>query len=158
MVYAQVAEPPERFARICEFGIAGTNVNGSANSSLWGVGGKALQREREVNSPNHTLSTHALHARILFWFDAPAAPFGVHRMALASKTAPGAGVWLVPAALRRGHPGGVFSIFIATPWNLRSIFLNIRSNTIFAIFCSFFRGTLPSSIYYISFPPYGALR
>ncbi|KAJ7799490.1 hypothetical protein B0H14DRAFT_3491543 [Mycena olivaceomarginata] len=37
---------------------------------------------------SRTRHAHALHARLLLWFlDAPAAPFGVHRMALAGKTA-----------------------------------------------------------------------
>ncbi|KAJ7712200.1 hypothetical protein B0H16DRAFT_581340 [Mycena metata] len=38
--------------------------------------------------PPQTLAVRTLHARLLSWFlDAPAAPFGVHRMALAGKAA-----------------------------------------------------------------------
>ncbi|KAJ6472122.1 hypothetical protein C8R47DRAFT_739364 [Mycena vitilis] len=38
--------------------------------------------------PPQSRAAHALHARLLSWFlDAPAAPFGVHPMALAGKAA-----------------------------------------------------------------------
>ncbi|KAF7378518.1 hypothetical protein MSAN_00279400 [Mycena sanguinolenta] len=48
--------------------------------------------------PNRT--AHALHARLISWFlDAPAAPFGVHRMALAGKAAgKDVGMWFGPSA------------------------------------------------------------
>ncbi|KAJ7619970.1 hypothetical protein DFH06DRAFT_69828 [Mycena polygramma] len=50
--------------------------------------------------PPLSRTAHALHARLLSWFlDAPAAPFGVHRMALAGKAAgKDAGMWFGPSA------------------------------------------------------------
>ncbi|KAJ7718815.1 hypothetical protein B0H16DRAFT_1608276, partial [Mycena metata] len=50
--------------------------------------------------PPQALAAHALHARLLSWFlDAPAAPFGVHRMALAGKAAgKDVGMWFGPNA------------------------------------------------------------
>jgi hypothetical protein len=50
--------------------------------------------------PPSTRPAHALHARLFSWFlDAPAAPFGVHRMALAGKAAgKDAGMWSGPSA------------------------------------------------------------
>ncbi|KAJ6600231.1 hypothetical protein B0H10DRAFT_2320514 [Mycena sp. CBHHK59/15] len=50
--------------------------------------------------PPRTRHAHALHARLLSWFlDAPAAPFGVHRMALAGKAAgKDVGIWFGPSA------------------------------------------------------------
>ncbi|KAJ7442938.1 peptidase family C54-domain-containing protein [Mycena galericulata] len=50
--------------------------------------------------PPTTPATFAAHARLLSWFlDAPAAPFGVHRMALAGKAAgKDVGMWFGPSA------------------------------------------------------------
>ncbi|KAJ7027134.1 hypothetical protein C8F04DRAFT_1238275 [Mycena alexandri] len=50
--------------------------------------------------PPPTRAAHAAHARLLSWFlDAPAAPFGVHRMALAGKAAgKDVGMWFGPSA------------------------------------------------------------
>ncbi|KAJ6473340.1 hypothetical protein C8R47DRAFT_1324442 [Mycena vitilis] len=50
--------------------------------------------------PPQSHTAHALHARLLSWFlDAPAAPFGVHRMALAGKAAgKDVGMWFGPSA------------------------------------------------------------
>ncbi|KAJ7712218.1 hypothetical protein B0H16DRAFT_1625925 [Mycena metata] len=61
--------------------------------------------------PPQALAAHALHARLLSWFlDAPAAPFGVHRMALAGKAAgKDVGMWFGPnaaAGALRGNPRG----------------------------------------------------
>ncbi|KAJ7734245.1 hypothetical protein B0H16DRAFT_154352 [Mycena metata] len=68
----------------------------------------ALGRVREppltptppVPFPPQTLAAHALHARLLSWFlDASAAPFGVHRMALAGNAAgKDVGMWFGPSA------------------------------------------------------------
>ncbi|KAJ6602111.1 hypothetical protein B0H10DRAFT_1756317, partial [Mycena sp. CBHHK59/15] len=50
--------------------------------------------------PPPTARAHALHARLLSWFlDAPVAPFGVHRMALAGKAlGKDVGMWFGPSA------------------------------------------------------------
>jgi hypothetical protein len=50
--------------------------------------------------PSRTRHAHALHARLLSWFlDTPAAPFGVHRMALAVRAAgKDVGMWFGPNA------------------------------------------------------------
>ncbi|KAJ7844330.1 hypothetical protein B0H13DRAFT_2676200 [Mycena leptocephala] len=50
--------------------------------------------------PPPSRPTHALRARLLSWFpDAPAAPFGVHRMALAGKAVgKDVGMWFGPSA------------------------------------------------------------
>ncbi|KAJ7075202.1 peptidase family C54-domain-containing protein [Mycena belliarum] len=55
---------------------------------------------RPPSFPPHTPSAHAAHARLLSWFlDAPAAPFSVHRMALAGKAAgKDVGMWFGPSA------------------------------------------------------------
>ncbi|KAJ7245089.1 hypothetical protein C8J57DRAFT_1191054 [Mycena rebaudengoi] len=50
--------------------------------------------------PAPTPRAHAVHARLLSWFlDSPAAPFGVHRMALAGKAqGKDVGMWFGPSA------------------------------------------------------------
>ncbi|KAJ7852736.1 hypothetical protein B0H13DRAFT_2359355 [Mycena leptocephala] len=50
--------------------------------------------------PPRTLAVHAAHARLISWFlDAPAAPFSVHRMALAGKAlGKDVGMWFGPSA------------------------------------------------------------
>ncbi|KAJ7916666.1 hypothetical protein B0H13DRAFT_357975 [Mycena leptocephala] len=50
--------------------------------------------------PSRTRHAHALHVRLLSWFlDTPAAPFGVHRMALAVRAAgKDVGMWFGPSA------------------------------------------------------------
>ncbi|KAJ7711319.1 hypothetical protein B0H16DRAFT_1817074 [Mycena metata] len=51
--------------------------------------------------PPSTRGAHAAHGRLLSWFlDAPAAPFGVHRIALAGKAAgKGVGMWFGPSII-----------------------------------------------------------
>ncbi|KAJ6542257.1 hypothetical protein B0H10DRAFT_2448185 [Mycena sp. CBHHK59/15] len=66
----------------------------------------ALSRVGELDTlpaphfPPPTARAHALHARLLSWFlDAPVAPFGVHRMALAGKAlGKDVGMWFGPSA------------------------------------------------------------
>ncbi|KAJ7891666.1 peptidase family C54-domain-containing protein [Mycena olivaceomarginata] len=64
------------------------------------VGEPPLHPTPPVPFPPRSRAAHALHARLLSWFlDAPAAPFGVHRMALAGKAAgKDVGMWFGPSA------------------------------------------------------------
>ncbi|KAF8174976.1 peptidase family C54-domain-containing protein [Mycena galopus ATCC 62051] len=69
-------------------------------TALERVGEPPLQPTPPPPFPALSPSAHALHARLLSWFlDAPAAPFGVHRMALAGKAAgKDVGMWFGPSA------------------------------------------------------------
>ncbi|KAF7368158.1 hypothetical protein MVEN_00134800 [Mycena venus] len=69
-------------------------------SALGRVGEPPLIPALAPPFPPRTRHAHALHARLLSWFlDAPAAPFGVHRMALAGKAAgKDVGMWFGPSA------------------------------------------------------------
>ncbi|KAJ7799476.1 hypothetical protein B0H14DRAFT_3787758 [Mycena olivaceomarginata] len=59
-----------------------------------------LQPNLPAPFPPWTRAAHAHHARLPLWFlDAPAAPFGVHRMALAGKAAgKDVGMWFGPSS------------------------------------------------------------
>ncbi|KAJ7171540.1 cysteine protease required for autophagy [Mycena filopes] len=69
-------------------------------TALGRVGEPSLQPTPPAPFPPNSPSAHALHARMISWFlDAPAAPFGVHRMALAGKAAgKDVGMWFGPSA------------------------------------------------------------
>ncbi|KAK6978243.1 peptidase family C54-domain-containing protein [Favolaschia claudopus] len=68
--------------------------------ALGRVGEPPLQPTTPPPFPPPNRTAHAHHARLVSWFlDAPAAPFGVHRMALAGKAAgKDVGMWFGPAA------------------------------------------------------------
>nr|GAT54503.1 predicted protein [Mycena chlorophos] len=69
-------------------------------TALMRVGAPPLQPSSAPPFPPASPTTHAAHARLLSWFaDAPAAPFSVHRMALAGKKAgKDVGMWFGPSA------------------------------------------------------------
>ncbi|KAF7318631.1 hypothetical protein HMN09_00374500 [Mycena chlorophos] len=69
-------------------------------TALMRVGAPPLQPSSAPPFPPLSPTTHAAHARLLSWFaDAPAAPFSVHRMALAGKKAgKDVGMWFGPSA------------------------------------------------------------
>jgi hypothetical protein len=114
--------------------------------------------------PSPTRPAYVLHARLLSWFlDAPAAPFGVHRMALAGKAAgKDVGMWFGPnaaaGALRFVCFLHSFVCFWAMGLACRSyiFFLNIFAGVFFTLLwcscrvtpCSF----LPL-LFFLSLPP-----
>ncbi|KAJ6491180.1 hypothetical protein C8R45DRAFT_1213193 [Mycena sanguinolenta] len=69
-------------------------------TALGRVGEPSLHPSAPPPFPPPNRTAHALHARLISWFlDAPAAPFGVHRMALAGKAAgKDVGMWFGPSA------------------------------------------------------------
>ncbi|KAJ7886082.1 hypothetical protein B0H13DRAFT_2342995 [Mycena leptocephala] len=72
--------------------------------------------------PSPTSAGHAVHARLFSWFlDAPAAPFGIHRMALAGKAAgKNVGMWFGPSAAASAIREVAHSLPSALPLSFRS--------------------------------------